>query len=170
MSAYLASLASLCLSLVAKVFALVDDLAMRIPPSCCPICQFNSLRESHLKTRDKNTMLVFNPATEVHSLKKLEDIDGESTVQKNLQNLPLEFPPFSPLIKQSKKQSTPISSPAQPNPPKLNFQENPKSSPQSTSTTTTTTCKAQERKGSSPSPHSSTLSTPCPGELALKRQ
>ena len=84
MSAYLASLASFCLSLVAKLFALVDDLAMRIPPSCCPICQFNNLRESHLKSGDKKTVLVFNPATEKHSLKKLEDIDGESTVLKKL--------------------------------------------------------------------------------------
>lgn len=79
--AYFASLAALCSSLLAGMSALVDDLAMRIPPSSCLVCQFKKLRASCSNTENKTTVLVFDPSTGVYTLKKIEDIDGESTVR-----------------------------------------------------------------------------------------
>ncbi|KAF6230375.1 hypothetical protein HO133_004717 [Letharia lupina] len=57
--------------------ALVDDLAMRIPPSSCLVCQFKKLRASCSNTENKTTVLVFDPSTGVYTLKKIEDIDAE---------------------------------------------------------------------------------------------
>ena len=84
-SAYLASLAALCSSIVARIFTFVDKLAMRIPPSCCIFCQFERMyrnpRAWYLKTEKKTTALVYYPGTEVYALERLENIDGESNVQ-----------------------------------------------------------------------------------------
>lgn len=76
-SACIASLAAFCSSLLATMVAMVDNLAMRIPSSYCLACHFKRRRESENNT----TALVFDPGTEVYTLKRLEDIDGESTVQ-----------------------------------------------------------------------------------------
>ncbi|CAD6569268.1 MAG: hypothetical protein ASARMPRED_002695 [Alectoria sarmentosa] len=60
--------------------AMVDNLAMRIPSSYCLACHFKRRRESENNT----TALVFDPGTEAYTLKRLEDIDGESTVIPSL--------------------------------------------------------------------------------------
>lgn len=60
------------------MFSFVDELAMRIPPSCCIVCQLKSLREPYHRRENKTAALVFDPGTEVYTLKRLEDIDGKS--------------------------------------------------------------------------------------------
>ena len=92
-SAYLSSLAALCSSGFATIFGWVDNLATRLPSSCCPVCFFKNLQRSNHSTETKNavlavhpkqtktTALVFDTGTKTYTLKKLEDIDGESTVQ-----------------------------------------------------------------------------------------
>ena len=76
-SAYFASLAALCSALLARMFALFDNLTTWITPSYCIICQLKSRRESAMQT----SVLVFDPGTEVYSLQRLEDIDRKSTAQ-----------------------------------------------------------------------------------------
>ena len=78
-SAYLSSLAALCTSIVAATFALVDDLASRIPPSWCPRCRFRNARESCLRTEPKAAVPASDSGMKVYKLKPLEDTDGEST-------------------------------------------------------------------------------------------
>ena len=99
-SAYFACLASLCSPSLATMYALVDDLAMRISPSCCPVCYIKSMVKSCLgcffsakqivRTENEIPALVFDPDTEVYTLQKLQTIDGESTMQL--------FQPPHPLI------------------------------------------------------------------------
>ena len=101
-SAYLSSIVALCSSGFATIFAWVDNLATRLPSSCCPVCQFKKLRNSSHSTETRNTTLavqpqetkttalVFDTGTKTYTLKKLEEIDGKSTVQP-LHN-PLYFP------------------------------------------------------------------------------
>lgn len=92
-SGYLSSLAALCSSGLATIFSWVDNLATRLPSSCCPVCLFKDLRRSNHSTETKNTALavqpkdtkttalVFDTGSKTYTLKKLEEIDGESTVQ-----------------------------------------------------------------------------------------
>ena len=84
-SAYFASLAALCFSLLTTISSFVDSLAMRVPSSCCPVCQYNRLREAHLNKKkrkeEKITVLVFDCDTGINTLKRREDIDGESAMQ-----------------------------------------------------------------------------------------
>lgn len=73
------------------MYALVDNLALRISPSCCPVCYIKSMVKSCLRcffstkqivrTENEIPALVFDPGTEAYTLRKLENIDGESTVQ-----------------------------------------------------------------------------------------
>ena len=73
-------LAALCSSLLAAILAFIDNLATRIPPSFCIVCQIKRLRESFASVENKTTALVFDPGTDVYSLKRLEEIDGKSVM------------------------------------------------------------------------------------------
>ena len=89
-SASLASLTATCSSLHAKIFSMVDNLAMRIPSSWhryCLICWLRRLRksppesENALESNSKKTAVVFYPSAGLCTLERTEDIDGKSTVQ-----------------------------------------------------------------------------------------
>lgn len=78
-SEYLSSLAALCSSILAATLASIDSLATQIPPSWCPRCRFKQLWESYSNTRTQTAAPVSSHSTENYVLKKLEDIDSEST-------------------------------------------------------------------------------------------
>ena len=87
-SAYLAYLAALCSSLLAKMSTFIDKLAMRIPPTLCIACQSKRILQilrawysKYFNPEKKTHAVVFDPGTEIYTLEKLEEIDGESSEQ-----------------------------------------------------------------------------------------
>lgn len=78
-SEYLSYLAALCSSILAATFASIDNLATRIPPSWCPGCRLRKIWESYSNAGTKTAAPVSSLGTESYILKKLEDIDSEST-------------------------------------------------------------------------------------------
>ena len=82
---YFTSLAALCSSLLTKVVLSVDNLAVRVHPSCCPICQYNRLRHHYLnkgnREEERKTALVFDRSTKNYTLERHDNIDSESPVQ-----------------------------------------------------------------------------------------
>ena len=152
-TAFFSSFAILYSSILTAVSALIDNLATRIPPSCCVFCQLQNIREPHHDTGNKNTALVFDPGTDIYTLKKLEDIDGALYI-----TLPKLIPStYNP--PQSKRPSTATSSPAPLNPSEYKSPANPKSSPTSS---LMTTLRTGNERGPGTSLHSSTASTSCP--------
>lgn len=84
-SAYFTSLTVLCSSLLTSILSFVNDLAVRVHSSCCPVCQYDRLRESYInKTKrekenvEKTTAVVFDPATQQYTVEDIDNIDGES--------------------------------------------------------------------------------------------
>ena len=89
-STTLAFLTATCSSLHAKIFSMVDNLAMQIPSSWhryCPICWLRSLRksppesENALESNSQKTAVVFYPTPGLCTLERIEDIDRKSTMQ-----------------------------------------------------------------------------------------
>ena len=76
-----ASLAALCSSLLASIYASIDNLAARMPSAYCPVCRYTERRASkpteNTSAEDKITAVVFDPGTGFCTLRRLEDIDGE---------------------------------------------------------------------------------------------
>lgn len=116
-----ASLAALCSSLLASIYALVDNLAARMPSAYCPVCRYNARRAinptENTSPEDKITAVVFDPGTGFCTLKRLEDIDGE---YRAAFSVPLSGLHCS-LRTQWRKPSSAISCPAQYNPLKSSF-------------------------------------------------
>ena len=75
------------------MFTWVDNVAMRIPSSCCIVCQSKRLiqimksllRKYGFIPEERTNTVVFDTGTEHFSLRRLEDIDGRSAVQQNEQ-------------------------------------------------------------------------------------
>ena len=86
-SAYITSLTALCSSLLATILSVVDDLAVRVHSSCCPVCHYNRLRHHNLskgnREEEKKTALVFDCGTKKYTLERRDNIDSEPPVQVN---------------------------------------------------------------------------------------
>lgn len=87
-STYFTSLTALCSSLLTTILSGVNDLAVWIHSSCCPVCQYDRLRQSYLSKnqgeegeQENMIAVVFDAGTKVYNLKRLKDIDGESAAQ-----------------------------------------------------------------------------------------
>ena len=80
-SACLTSLTGLCSSLLTTILSGVNELAVRFHSSCCPVCQYDRLRESYLdkgkREEKRTTALVFDCGTGVYSWEDYKNIDGK---------------------------------------------------------------------------------------------